>query len=193
MTIRNLRRARPEISIYRRTAILLESDTGGGAPTAQPAQDAYIEIQADGACDVAVLGIVSNVVQVETVSLNRAGMKRTVRRFTTVDSISTTSDVSMTARSVGADGSRIDNSVLIATVRAHFDWSGGDWHKRAQGSSGTSSPWYGVDWTSDFTPRRGDIIHDGTMRYEIKKVDEAYGGRGPHHWELHVEEAHGIG
>lgn len=190
-----------EVTIYRKTAVLFGPATvaGGGVVDAQPVAPTYVEVSqaSDGTlADVDVVGLVGGVPDSETLTFTVAGRKRTCKKFESILGFATASTSTITLTAVGNDGSRIERSTAIASeVRAHKEWERGSWLMGAPGSVGAERTWYGIDYTTAFTPRRGDVILDATdaIQYEIKHVETLRGsGSLPHHWELTVHEVNGI-
>lgn len=190
------------ITVWRRTAYILDSATATASMSAdrQPPTGAIIQITVGGGTGtVKISGTVNALPDSETLTFTAAGTEATVKRFTALDTPAF--DVSaglvgqtIQGRAVGVDGSRLHQAYQVATnVRAHLNRGAASWPNTKAGSSETEPTWFGIDYTTAWAPREGDVFVDqGSSEQWLVVGDPNWlGGLRPHHWEVRVKRNEG--
>ena len=194
------------LNIYRRTAFIVDSydlnPDDGVAVNRQSSTDAFLEITAIGAGSfgtVTVNGDVAGTPTAELLTFASNSTQQTVNRFdagtlTTVD-IAGWDAGTFTAKAVGSDGSRIHGVTTVATgIIAHLNRGiSSSWPNTIAGVAEYEKTWFGIDYTSTWEPREGDVFVDQGNNEQWTVVgDPSYlGSRRHHHWEIRVSRNEG--
>ena len=195
------------ISVYRRTALMIDSRSTVGAPTAvvpdrQPTTGTLVEIEVSGAGTFGTLtvnGLVSGGPASEVLTFTAAGTQTTTTKFdsgslTTIDEAGWSAGLTWEARSVGEDGSRNHIAYSVVTgVKCHLNRGAARWPNPVPGVNEVERTWFGIDYTTAWAPREGDVFVDEWSSEQWRVVGDPnwQGGRRPHHWEVRVVRREG--
>lgn len=198
------------ISVYRRTPLVLDEVTAAASlnTTRQPAAASMIEVVVvggtTGSGTVTVLGTVDGAPGSEVLTFTARGRRATIKRFsalatpafTTTGLADEVAIPTIQALAVGADGSRVNSSVLIvAAWPVRKDAGPPRWPIAVPGSTQSEDTRVYLDYTSVWTPQEGDVFVDDRTLEEwtvIGRPAQHGGGmRMPHHYEITVRRNEG--
>ena len=195
------------INVHRRTAFILDTTVLGAAPAStaparQPIAAGLVEVEITGSGPfgtVTVVGTVAGAPTSELLTFTGAGTEVTIARFdaggvTSLDTAGWSAAASVSARSVGSDGHRIHmNYVVVSDWPMHLNRGTGSWPNTAPGVAQVERTWFGIGYTTLWSPRAGDVFvdADNAEQWEVVSTPDWLGGRRPHHWEVRVERNEG--
>jgi hypothetical protein len=195
------------ISVIRRTAFIhdpqaLSNLTVNIGPTRQPVVDGFVEVEVTGKGPFGTLNVVGDVGGIplpELLTFTGAGTQVTANRYDAgsiqyITSTGWSSFASFSSRSVGADGSRLHIPYTVITgVRAHLNRGAARWPATAAGVAEVERTWFGIDYTTAWAPREGDVFVDENSgeQWRVVGTPDWLGGLRPHHWEVRVERNEG--
>lgn len=195
------------MTVYRRTALVLDQIAAAPAlaPSRQPPAASLVAVVvagSPGTGTVTVNGTVNALLDSEVLTFAGPGRKETVKRFSALTSFATTGlddevpPAEIAASAVGADGSPVEQSVLVvAGWPMRKDAGSASWPAPRFGSVELEPTRFYFDWTDVWTPREGDVLVDDRTGEEWLVVGHpAQHGGGitiPHHYELAVKRREG--
>lgn len=198
------------MNIYRRTAFVLDSQSAAtdiASPSRQPKVASYIEVTLAGTvvypATVTVNGLDKDGAAISnTLAFTSGGSlsQTTVGRFASLGStpnafvFTGTTGATVSAKAVGADGSRIHQNYAIAeNVRCHLNRGGARWAQTVAGTTESERTWIAHNYTTLFSPREGDVYVDqgSNEQWEVIGDPNWLGSLRPDHWEVRVERREG--
>ena len=190
------------ISVYRRTALVLDETVAIASMTLdrQPPTASCIEVTvSSGAGTVQVDGTVAGAPASEILSFSGGSPETTstVAAFSAVSSLTISAGIvgsQVSAKSIGQDGSRNYSSYLVISgVRAHLNHGVAYWRSEIAGTAELQDVWFGIDYTSAWTPREGDVFKDENELTEwlVTGTPEYLGYSRRHHWEIRAKRRKG--
>ncbi|NRA04293.1 MAG: hypothetical protein HRU00_17020 [Myxococcales bacterium] len=200
------------ITVKRRSSDVLTPVVAAASHSAdvQPPVDSHIEVAISGGTSntgtVTVLGLVGGVPDSEVLTFNGIALTQaTTKRFdaggldtpafTTTDLTDEATVPTITARSVGSDGSREHSAATVITDwPARFDRGRASWPNSPAGRGAVEKTRFYVDYTTVWDPRRGDVILDQSNgdQFKVHGQPDLHGASlTPHHWEIEVRENKG--
>lgn len=185
------------ITVHRRTAFALDSAVATATMSLdrQPPVASVIEIEVSaGAGTVTVTGTVAGVPDSEVLTYAAGGTQRTIKLFTAVDALGLAVSAGLVgatiqALALGGDGSRNHMAyVLITGVRAHLNRGSARWPNTVAGTAEVERTWFGIDYTTLWAPREGDVFVDqgSSEQWKVVGTPDWLGSIRPHHWEVRV-------
>lgn len=206
-TVMSRRSGGRNLTLKRRTAFVLDAAAAQAtmSPDRQPPVASVVQVRVQGGTantgTVTVNGTVGGSPDSEVLTFTGAARKRTVKLFTALTDFDTAgladeaAPPTVSARAVGADGSRHHAVYDVATgLVGHLErGTTNRWITSKAGSSEKERTWFGIDYSSAFTIREGDVLVDDDSGEEWLVVSHPdwLGGRRPHHWEVDVEHREG--
>ena len=192
------------ISVYRRTAFVLDPITAAPVMTLdRPLEKASIlQITGNPTINSAVIvtGELDGVPKVEVVDFaasTSAVTGRTIGLFDQVTQIDVSTGMvgsNIEVKSIGEDGSTMyQNFLIISGVRAHINHGVSYWRNDKPGTSELQDVWFGIDYSTAWTPREGDIfvdVNEGSQWY-VTGTPEYLGYLRPSHWEVRAKRREG--
>lgn len=195
------------ITVHRRTAFVIDAQALAAAaasiaPDRQPAAAGLVELEVTGSAPFGtldVVGLVGGAPDSELLTFTGAGTQVTTKRFdasgiTSIDRAGWSVAASFSARSVGGDGSRLHIAYsVVSGWPMHMNRGGARWPNTTSGVANTEATWFGIDYTTLWAPRAGDVFVDDNSaeQWMVVGVPDWLGGRRPHHWEVRVEQQQG--
>ena len=190
------------ITVYRRTALLLDSATATASMSAdrQPPTSTLVAFTTDSGTDtVTVSGTVGGAPDSEVLTFAAAGTQRTRKLFTALDVPAFALSAGLVgatvqARAEGQDGSRNHmRTTLVTDVRAHLNRGGARWPNTVAGTAEVERTWFGIDYTTAWAPQEGDVFvdQDSAEQWRVVGTPDWLGGIRPHHWEVRVTRREG--
>jgi hypothetical protein len=195
------------VTVYRRTAFVIDAQALAAAaasitPDRQPAAAGLVELEVTGTGPFGtldVVGLVGGVPDNELLTFTGAGTQVTTKRFdasglTSIDRAGWSAAASFSARSVGGDGSRLHIAYSVVSAwPMHLNRGAARWPNTTAGVAEVERTWFGVDYTTVWAPRDGDVFvdDDSGEQWKVVGTPDWLGGRRPHHWEVRVERQRG--
>jgi hypothetical protein len=192
------------LTVYRRTASLLDATTATASMSVdrQPPSDSVTQVAVTvdgGTGTVTVSGTVDGAPDSEVLTFTGAGTERTIKLFSALDAPALAVSaglvgVTISARAEDQGGALNHVSYVVVTgVRAHLNRSAARWPNTIAGTAEVERTWFGIDWTTAWAPRDGDVFVDQTSLEEWLVVGhpDHQGGLRPHHWEVRVVRREG--
>lgn len=189
------------IDVYRRTGFLVESGTADAVMTFDKS------INGNSLFQITVTSAVGGTVSFagtykgnpvnEVLNFPSTSTQRTVIPVDYLSTISFSaplvgSDISI--KMIGEDGSTIyDNELVISGVRAHLNHGVSYWRSLKVGTTELQDVWFGIDYTTAWSPREGDIFVDpneGSQWY-VTGTPEYLGHLRASHWEVRAKRREG--
>ena len=191
------------ITIHRRTAFILDGAATSATPATigpdrQPVVASQVAVAVSGTpasySTITVSGDVGGGPDTEVLTFTANGERRTLKEFD-AGTVSIDMDAgwgaggTITARSISGDGAPNHVTTVVATgVRAHLNRGAARWPNSAAGVAEMERTWFGIDYTTAWAPREGDVIVDDNSAEQWLVVGDPnwLGGVRPHHWEVRV-------
>ncbi len=192
------------ISVYRRTAFVIDSVVATSVMTLDRSleSDSILSIKGTPSVDSTVLvtGSLNGNPKTETVEFPSSASettRRTVGLFDEVSQIEVSAGMvgsTINVRSVGEDGSTLyQNFMIISGIRAHLNHGVSYWRNLEAGTSELQDVWFGIDYSTDWAPREGDIFVDVNeqSQWYVTGTPEYLGHVRPSHWEVRAKRREG--
>lgn len=193
------------VALYRRTPFVVDPAVVAATLTLarQPVRESVLLVRLSGGTSntgtVTVSGLVSGSAASETLSFSGAGFRQTVKRFTSVTSITTSgladeatlATVSVEALSPGGE-QQFAVALLVSAYPATFSRLRARWSGAVHGVESVGASTLLLPYAETFEPLPNDVLRDETTgdEYLVRDVDLLRaGGRvcRPSHWEVTVE------
>lgn len=193
------------VALYRRTPFVVDPAAVSSTLTVarQPARESVLLVRVSGGSSstgtVLVSGVVSGSAASETLSFSGPGFRQTVKRFTSVTSITTTgladeatlASISVEALSPGGE-QQFAVALLVASYPATFSRGRTRWSGAIHGVESVGASTLLLPYAETFEPLPNDVLRDETTgdEYLVRDVDLLRaGGRvcRPSHWEVIIE------
>lgn len=188
------------ITVYRRTSIVLGTQAASALMNLDRAlQDqAVLQVAMSGGSGIVTInGVVDGVADTEELTFTGAETSRTLKVFSSVSQIDVAAGLvgsNITINSIGEDGSRVYvNYIVVSDVRMHINHGVAYWNNQREGTAQLQDVWFGIDYTTYWTPREGDVFYDSAanQQYMVTGVPEYLGSIRPHHWEVRAKRREG--
>jgi hypothetical protein len=190
------------ITVYRRTASVLDARGVSLTMTLdRPLQNsATLEVTVTGGTgDLTITGVVNGASDTEVLTFTGGTpeVRRTIKVFDSVSELGAVIGLrgfNISVNAIGEDGSRIYvHYVVMSGVRMHLNHGVPYWRNPKEGSAQLQDVWFGIDYTSAWTPREGDVFFDkaANQQYMVTGPPEYLGSVQPHHWEVRAKRRAG--
>lgn len=196
------------ITVHRRTAFILDSvattaTPGVLGPDRQPVVAGIIAVAVAGTpssfSTITISGDVDGSPDTEVLTFTAVGEKRTIKEFDEATLVITMdagwgTGGTVTSRSIAVDGAPNHvTTTIVAGWRMHLNRGAASWRNTAAGVAQIERTIFAWDYTTQWTPREGDVfVDDGsTEQWKVVGTPDWLGGIRPHHWEARVERDEG--
>ena len=192
------------LDVYRRTNYVLEIQPSSPLMTLTRALSSasILQITTTATLDsvITVNGSYAGNPITETVSFPASPqpqVQRTIQLFDEVTTLfvdATIVDSDIDVRSIGQDGSTVYSNYVIAEgVRAHLNHGVAYWKNLDAGASELQEVWFGIDYTTLWSPREGDVfvLTSDSSQWLVTGTPNYQGNLRPHHWEIRAKRRSG--
>lgn len=192
------------ISVYRRTSFVIDPVSATAVMTLDRSLESESILSIKGTpsinSTVTITGSHNGTPKTETVDFPASATeisRRTVGLFDEVSQVDFSAGMvgsTIEVRSVGEDGSTLyQNFLIISGVRAHLNHGVSYWRNTEAGTAELQDVWFGIDYSTAWSPREGDIfvdVNEGSQWY-VTGTPEYLGHLRASHWEVRAKRRDG--